>query len=254
MFRKISGFSLIETAIVLIIIGIIGGMTFPIIKVMVDWQKTSTTAQNQEKILYALASYVTHWNALPYPADPRQSQGKQDVLPRRRGIIPYADLGLPEATAKDGYNRWFTYVIDDHYGTQSTKHSLTGNTKPKSKLCEGSLDKNPLHAKLLTVKFKNDMSPKVTIAVAVISHGPEGRGAYPHAVNSPPLGEDEELNTHSDTTICDRPYNQDSSNPFSHKVVWVTAKNLLAIYGRSPCPPIDPTPHQNQYLPENPKK
>lgn len=254
MFRKISGFSLIEVSIVLIIIGVIGGLTFPIIKLMVDWQKTSTTAQNQEKILYALANYAAQKNILPYPADPRQSHGKQDILPRRRGIVPYADLGLPEATAKDGYHRWFTYVVDDYYGTNPVRNSQNILIKPMSKLCESDQDPNPLQTKVLTVRFKKDTGPKITIALALISHGPEGRGAYPHHQNPTPLGEDEAVNTHSDTMICDRPFSQDLSHPFSHKVVWVTAKNLLAIYGRAPCPPIYTRPETNQYQPANPKK
>ncbi len=103
---RISGFSLIEIAVVLIILGLIGGMAFPSLKAMLDWQKAATTAQNQEKILYALAGYAIKNKSLPYAANPLNPQERsQGIIRRRRGIVPYADLGLPEGMAKDGYQR-----------------------------------------------------------------------------------------------------------------------------------------------------
>jgi prepilin-type N-terminal cleavage/methylation domain-containing protein len=45
MTRKVSGFSLIEMAIVLVIIGLVGGIALPCLKVMVDRQKASTTTK-----------------------------------------------------------------------------------------------------------------------------------------------------------------------------------------------------------------
>jgi type II secretory pathway pseudopilin PulG len=228
MARNLPAFSLIEIAIVLIIIGLVSGMALPMLKSMIDWQKTTTTTQNQEKILYALASYAVQNKILPYAGDPETQQGKQD-RGRRRGIVPYADLGLPESAAKDGYHRWFTYVIDDHYATFPRISSGPVAQQPMSRLCERGHHANPL-----TIKGFPE-----AIALALISHGPQGRGAYPNHLGNPPQGEDEIQNAASDTEIVDRPFSQDPLNPFSHKVVWVTPKNLMAIYARAPCAPIE---------------
>ncbi len=230
---KISGFSLIEIAIVLIIIGLIGGMTLPSLKAMLDWQKTAITAQNQEKILYALASYAIRNKSLPYAASPLNSQEKpHEIIRRRRGIVPYAALDLPEGIAKDGYHRWFTYVVDDYYTVipKTGPHMLT--QQPISRLCEKQIHLNPLTIKGI----------QGNIAVVLISHGPQGRGAYPNPLESEGLGNDERQNATSDTEIIDRPISQDPQNPFSHKVVWVTASNLLALYGHAPCPPLEEMP------------
>lgn len=233
MSRRISGFSLIEIAIVLIIIGLISGMALPSLKAMLDWQKTAITAQNQEKILYALASYAIQNKSLPYAANPLNSQEKpHEIIRRRRGIVPYAALGLPESTAKDGYHRWFTYVVDDYYTVIPKTGPPMLSQQPISRLCEKQIHLNPLTIKGL----------QGNVAVVLISHGPQGRGAYPNPLEPEGPGSDEKQNATSDTEIIDRPINQNSHDPFSHKVVWVTASNLLALYGRAPCPPVEDIP------------
>lgn len=219
-------------AIVLIIMGLVSSFAFPVIKIMIDWQKTKTTALHQDQILYALASYANKNNFLPYAANPTLQTGDQDTSSRlRRGIVPYKNLGLPESIAKDGYHRWFTYVIDDFYGVPPVRATSQSTFEPlKNRLCKNrhfSASQPPL-------KIRN--VPE-NIAVALISHGPEGRGSYPHLSSLQAQGIDERLNSTSDQEIIDQPLRQDPTNPFSHKVAWVTAKNLMAIYARSPCPP-----------------
>ncbi len=225
---ELPAFSLIEMAIVLIIVGLISGTALPILQVMLEWQKATATAQHQEKILYALASYAAQYKILPYAADPAAPSGKQEKT-RRRGIVPYADLGLPESIAKDGYQRWFTYVVDDYY-TIIPKSGNPGAVpqQPVNKFCEKHKHPKPLHIK----GFQE------SIALAIMSHGPQGRGAYPNPLAAPPQGEDEIQNTASDTELIDRSLSRDPLNPFSHKVAWVTPKNLLAVYGHAPCPPV----------------
>ena len=230
MRHRIPGFSLIEIAIVLIIIGLMGGVALPSLKAMLDWQKAATTAQNQEKILYALASYAIEKKSLPYAANPLNPQEKSpEMIRRRRGIVPYAALGLPESIAKDGYRRWFTYVVDDYYAVIPKIGSPPLTQQPTSRLCEKNIHPNPL-----SIKGLQD-----NVAVVLISHGLQGRGAYPNPLESEGLGRDEKQNATSDREIIDRPLSQDPQDPFSHKVVWVTASNLLALYGRAPCPPED---------------
>jgi hypothetical protein len=216
-------------AIVLIIIGLISGFTLPMLKSIMDAQRAKATAQNQEKILYAIASYANQYKFLPYAADPTTSNGKEDkATRRRRGIVPYATLGLPESIAKDGYQRWFTYVVDDYYAVMPEMGIPGAASKPIiNRLCE-----NLKHTNELRIKGGQE-----NIAVALISHGPNGRGAYPNPFNSPPQDADEHQNATSDQEIVDRPFSLDPSHPFSHKVVWVTSRNLLAIYGLNPCPP-----------------
>lgn len=229
MFDKAPGFSLMEMALVLIIIGLIGGVTLPTLKIMLEGQRARTTAQHQDQILYALASFANQNKFLPHAADPTASQGRQDTATkRRRGIVPFADLGLPESIAKDGYLNWFTYVVDDYYTVPSERSVAEAISQPSiSKLCM-------THTYLTALRIRGLQD---NVALALISHGPKGRGAYPDPLVNPPLGAEEQQNTTSDREIIDRPISYDPSHPFSHKVVWATSRNLLAIYGHAPCPP-----------------
>ena len=232
MMRQFSGFSLMEMAIVLIVIGLISGLTFPALKMRLDVQKSRLTEHHQEQILYALASFATKNKSLPYACDPSNFMGTEDKSgKRRRGILPFSDLGLPESVAKDGYKRWFTYVVDGTYALMP-KPEIPGSFSShlENRLCGKENYVNPLRIKGLSTN----------IALAVISHGPEGRGAYPNSLSNPPQGLDEKQNASSKEEIVDRPLCRDPANPFSHKVVWVTARNLLAIYAHSPCPPEKP--------------
>lgn len=240
--RTFPAFSLIEMAIVLIIMGLVSGMAFPALKGMLDCQKAAVTAQNQEKILYALANYAVQNQSLPCAANPENLSGEQEG-PRRRGIVPYATLGLAESIAKDGYHRWLTYVVDDYYAIVYVP--ISGSLyKPTNKLCE-----KEIHPNSLKIKGKS-----ANIAVALISHGPEGRGAYPHSLTALPQGQDEIQNATSDVEIIDRPLSQDPFNPFSHKVVWVTAQNLLATYAHAPCPPDSVEPKSSKFEKGDDKK
>ncbi|MBM3468830.1 MAG: prepilin-type N-terminal cleavage/methylation domain-containing protein [Alphaproteobacteria bacterium] len=244
MNAKFSGFSLIEMAFVLIIIGLVAGMTLPALKGMLDWQKATITTQNQEKILYALASYALQNKILPYAASPHSSRGIQDTeMKRRRGIIPYHDLGLPEAIAKDGYQRWFTYVVDDYYAvTPQLTAQIPSSIYPTPlRLCEKHTHLNSLNIKGL----------QTNVALVLISHGPQGRGAYPNPLSVPTQSSDEHQNATSENEIIDRPLSTNPNNPFSHKVLWITSKNLLALYGHAPCPSLVdvPQPSKNIFQP-----
>jgi prepilin-type N-terminal cleavage/methylation domain-containing protein len=249
MKHKVSGFSLIEMAIVLVIVGLVGGIALPSLKIMIDRQNALTTTERQEKILYALAGYALQHGALPNAASADHLSGIEDKENQLcRGIVPYATLGLQESFAKDGYHHWFTYVVEKEYtksppGSAQDQHerSFCRFVLPTDKLANDQL-MNPLSALKITL----DRGQTVAIAVAVISHGPEGRGAYPQLLNPPPQGEDEEKNTNSTTTLVDRFISQNPKNPFSHKIVWATPQNLMSVYGHAPCPPpkLPPTVHR----------
>lgn len=225
MNHKIPAFTLIELTIVLIILGMIGQVTLPLLRVLLDRQKATLTAERQEKILYAFATYALHNRSLPYAADPLNHQGKQDFITRRRrGIVPYHDLGLPESVVKDGYHHWFTYVVDGYYVEPSNQSVYSPSSSHK--LCAKYLSSGGLKIKGL----------QENVALVLISHGPQGKGAYATISDYGSFSEDEKQNTVSEHELVDRPLSQDSSNLFSHKIVWVTAKNLMAIYGCFPCP------------------
>lgn len=98
------GFSLLELAIVLLIVGLLlGGLIMPLGSRM-DQQRIETTRQQLEQIRDALAGYALANDALPCPATPAssgQASATATGCTRQHGFVPAATLGLPGSRNPD---------------------------------------------------------------------------------------------------------------------------------------------------------
>lgn len=99
-----SGFSLLELAIVLLIVGLLlGGLIMPL-SARMDQQKVDTTRQQLEQIRQALIGHALARDALPCPATP-SSNGLASTTAtgctRQHGFVPAVTLGLPGAQNED---------------------------------------------------------------------------------------------------------------------------------------------------------
>ncbi|MFZ1624429.1 MAG: prepilin-type N-terminal cleavage/methylation domain-containing protein [Gammaproteobacteria bacterium] len=98
------GFSLLELAIVLLIVGLLlGGLIMPL-GARVDQQHIETTKQQLEQIREALMGYALAHDALPCPATPAsngQASTTATGCTRQHGFVPAATLGLPGSRNAD---------------------------------------------------------------------------------------------------------------------------------------------------------
>lgn len=132
------GFTLIEIAITLVIVGIMGGGILMLYNMAEKQRTTDITSQNMRIIVEALSTFVESAGRLPCPADP----GRNDDLfgwewgvttatiaagrplppvtcrtwgagadPGNVGIVPFLTLGLPEEVTRDAWGRYFTYAV-----------------------------------------------------------------------------------------------------------------------------------------------
>ena len=92
-----AGFSLLEMAIVLLIVGLLlGGLIMPLSSRM-DQQKIDTTRQQLEQVRQALVGYALAHDALPCPATPASSglaSATGTGCTRQHGFVPAVTLGL----------------------------------------------------------------------------------------------------------------------------------------------------------------
>ncbi|MBN8279758.1 MAG: prepilin-type N-terminal cleavage/methylation domain-containing protein [Gammaproteobacteria bacterium] len=99
-----SGFSLVELAIVLLIVGLLlSGLIMPL-SARLDQQKVETTRQQLEQIRQALVGYALARDALPCPATPTSSglaSATATGCTRQHGFVPAVTLGLPGARNRD---------------------------------------------------------------------------------------------------------------------------------------------------------
>lgn len=184
------GFSLIEMAVVIAIMGIL--MTFGI-RLATSFQNKgafSATAERQKQIKDVLTAFLAREGRLPCPADPAAMTGVADCDPTKNpGLIPFQTLGIPKSSAMDGWDRYFTYVVwNDADTSQCTGAApfddVTNNENWTAPIAHPISPFKTFHdgTNGCLMIEEADAGGAVTNrrrAVAlVISHGPNGFGGY----------------------------------------------------------------------------
>lgn len=109
---QISGFSLVEMAVVIFIVGILLSAGLKLLSAKVNSAQIEVTRTHQESIKQALISYLGRNKRLPCPTNVANGTLPAPLPPCNiTGIIPYAELGLDLSTALDGWENYFTYAI-----------------------------------------------------------------------------------------------------------------------------------------------
>jgi type II secretory pathway pseudopilin PulG len=218
---KQAGFSLIEAAMSLTLMGLVMAVAVPTLIKYQTQLKYKETEKNQELVIRSIAAYLLQNRGKPpIPADPSnnnaESFGKSAPEPYERlGIVPFKTLGIPESVAKDGFKRYFTYAI-------------------ASRLEKVGMFEMSANESTIVVRDEHGNKPhddQQFIPFVLISHGEQGGGAFQGGGQLPPQGPDEAINARQDFVFVDKPLSSIPGNEFGHRVKWVTNKNLLPLYG-----------------------
>lgn len=170
-----AGFSLLELAIVLVILGIIGGLSLPLLTSQINRAGIVKTRLHQDYILSSIAAYVEKNKRFPCPAEPQISGPGYGVAQiqcrgqRAKGILPFKTLGISEIYARDGFKRLMTYVIEP----ELTKKDTALQNERGGYITINKEEGDPVMASTLA----GDQNPNC-VALVLISHGETGIGAY----------------------------------------------------------------------------
>lgn len=169
------GFSLLELSIVLIILGILGGLSLPLLTAQIQRAALVKTRSHQEYVLNAIAAYVEKNKRFPCPALPQGIEVEYGVSQlhcrgqRAKGIIPFKTLGISETYSQDGFKRLMTYVVEPEFAKVDTAlQNESGGYIILLQEDGGSVLAPPL---------VTDRNPN-SIALLLISHGESGIGAF----------------------------------------------------------------------------
>lgn len=203
------GFSLIELAVVLLILAVLLSLGIGALSTMYKGRQYRVTEENIDTIRVALSNYLRNNRFLPCPdvdfaapdgngEDDRDGAGN---CTQGYGLIPYAALGLDRDAALDGWDNFISYMVSSV--PVAAAPSLNTNwTRPDQFFVgnEGGLD-DATPAGAFTPAGPDN------VVVALISHGPNGLGAYTTKGTRnalPAAGTDELDNTNNDTDFFDR--------------------------------------------------
>lgn len=214
MYKK--GFTLIEMAIVLIIVGLLLAGLFTSLRTQFEMRRTEETRIVLEEAKEALMGYALANKFLPCPdtnAIPNGTEGPRvsdECLPLE-GVLPWQVLGV---RGLDAWGRYIRYRVSSNYSNNATFFiiSETGD-----------------------IIVNSDTGTLTPSAIAVIvSHGPNGFGGRNTIQASPanqmllPTGADELENSNGSnlTYMSHTPTPQGSANEFDDSVSWISSTIL----------------------------
>lgn len=265
----VPGFALLELAIALAVFGIMMSIGLSFLTLSMEKQRVKTTLDHQHNLIQSIANFVLHYDRLPCPADPTETESQLGlesfkngtVCKRIKGLVPFRTLGLPKAMAKDGYQNWMTYAIDE------------GTNLSSQEILFPSFCWKKAHHRLFIIDEKgcSVMSPPPLeassncpflhdwIAVILISHGPLGRGAYkekhripcpPHALEAPNCRPDPCPGEASELRFVSYPL----SPAFTHRLKWITRDQLFSFHASESCASLRATHWRKTHPPVPPPK
>jgi prepilin-type N-terminal cleavage/methylation domain-containing protein len=121
------GFTLIEIAIVIVVIGLLVGGGLTAISPVIESARISETKQKIATVEAAILGYVIQNGCMPCPAQRGAAASGQTAdsaaavytgcttngcVTNGEGLVPWVSLGLSQNDATDGWNRRFSYGVD----------------------------------------------------------------------------------------------------------------------------------------------
>lgn len=222
--KRQSGFTLVELAMVMLIIGLLLGGLIPTLSAQMETRRISETQRQLDEIKEALAGFAMSNGRLPCPADGTASGGNELITDTgtaatctlTKGVLPWSTLGVPET---DGWSRRFTYRVAANYadGADGTGAACNIAAGISFQLCSS--------ANLNVLAASGGSSVATNVPAVVVSHGRNGSGAYP-AGGGAQIGTasgDESENADDDNIFVGRDYATD----FDDQVVWLSPNILF---------------------------
>lgn len=213
--NRVAGFSLVELAVVLVIVAVLAGIGLSLVGSMVQNAGSSSTIKKEETLKLAFIAYLRNYKRLPCPdtdfatADGIENRTATTGTPPMpdvtkpcsadAGLVPYATLGLPREAGLDGYGNWFTYYVSRVTVTTNAPNrdwTLTSDftaSPPLRGFTPGNVGNYSVDGEG-GAHLTNSSNPETLGVIVVVSHGPNGFGArtLKGTLNAaPPTGTDE---------------------------------------------------------------
>lgn len=235
LLRMQHGFSLLEMAMVLAIVGLLLGGLLPTLSAQIESRHLNETRKQMGELKDALTGFAVINGRLPCPSDGITASGEELITGSgvsatctlTKGVLPWATLGVNEA---DAWGRRFTYRVAANFadgadGTGITTCAITIGVS--FQLCSS--------ANLNVLSTSSGSTVAANVPAVVVSHGRNGFGAYPAGGGTAISGavNDESENADDDNIFVSK----DNSPNFDDLVIWLSPNvliNRMVAAGRLP--------------------
>lgn len=233
--RFTAGFTLVEMAMVMVIIGlVIGGGLLTAVPVLRGSQ-SEATKKKMETVEQALMAYMMQNSCLPCPAayagtgtaawDTLVSGCDTGDCASLDGVVPWVTLGISRSDAADTWGNRIRYGVTSQL------------------VVSGSMQRNGTNygnPGTLTVRDGGGTTVTTAAAYVLVSHGANGGFGYNAASGAQKTGDathtNEAENNDADTTyIQDDVTGAEGANFFDDVVVWKSKPVLIQLCGAGAC-------------------
>ncbi|MBF0267601.1 MAG: prepilin-type N-terminal cleavage/methylation domain-containing protein [Alphaproteobacteria bacterium] len=268
------GFTLIEIAIVLAVVGLLLGMGLMSGAQMLENAKRKTTGERMDKIEDAITLFAIQNNFLPCPADgslnsananfgrsqPATGLAACTAIANGAHVVPWITLGLDELYSRDGWGNRITYYVAGR-SQGGTANGIVLHTNPNTNDGIQRVDTSYPYGEVLvyalagvpgltTNQLTNSSNntaagcsaTNVCAAYALVSHGAHASGAYtgsnnPTRIATTDASAGEAENNDGDAFFVqnDPTERASSSGIFDDMVRWRSAQSIVSSCGQSAC-------------------
>ncbi len=239
--KKLQGFSLVELAVVLVLIGIVMTMGLKMVTATLENASYSETKSKQELIKVALIGFLRTNGRLPCPDNSGSAvvASGVEVSPCHGtaadgyGVVPWITLGIPRDSVVDGWGNYFSYRVAN--GTGGSKNWASRTAGIPFDINELRTPTAALTIQELDAAGTALVTTNAGAVVVLLSHGKNGFGAKTTKVGARlPLadaGAGEATNgTDTTTTFTLRPVNESAgafNGPYDDLLTYLTPQDLM---------------------------
>lgn len=250
--KSIAGFTLVEMAMVLMIVGLLLGGLLPTISSQMERQHINETRKQMDEIQQALIGYAIVNGRLPCPAKATLATGlanagvEATTAPGNSicacvsgstvadtsaiacngttvtGVLPWVTLGIKET---DAWERRYTYRVTKHFADQIAAYTFGSGCTPSPTPTASSFALCSPGVPYVLSADSGGTNVATDVPALFLSHGKNGAGAY--LSNGTQLavsaGDDEKENSDNDNKFVSHTQTPD----FDDLVVWLSPNTLL---------------------------
>lgn len=213
-----SGFSLVELAIVLIIVGLLTSSLILPLSAQIDQRNINETRQQLNEIREALIGFSVVNGRLPRPAtslsDGRENPAVCSSEADCTGFIPWNTLGMKKT---DAWNKMIRYSVTPEYANSAFALTTLGSKKVQTRDSAGTTS--------YLVGASGSCASSPCAPAVVLSFGKNNWGTSPEGTaiaDNSTTNADEDINATATTVFFSRdPSNVTGGGEFDDLVVWI---------------------------------